>query len=254
MAKTISILLQKGGSAKTSTSLCFCAFAGKRKRKILLIDMDSQANATFASGIEDFNYSVRDVLLGKCDVKQAIQKCKYYDMLPANIDVRDLAGELTDIYALKKALEPIQGDYDYIVIDNPPMINAITINSLVASDTMIIPIEPKPFSFMGMSDLLDTINEIHSLHWNDNLSVLGILLTRYNTRTKLNERMEELIKENAERLNTTLFDCSIRECTVIPVCQEKQIALPDYKPSKNNAAMDYNGFVTKALQRLESEK
>lgn len=251
MAKTISILLQKGGSAKTTTSLCFSAFAGARKRKILLIDMDSQANATFASGIENFDYSVSDVLLGQCNIAQAIQKCKYYDLLPANTDVRNLAVELEDVYALKKILEPVQSNYDYIVIDNPPMINAITINSLVASDTLIIPIEPKPFSFMGMSDLLDTINEIHSLHWNDNLFVLGILLTRYNTRTKLNERMEKLIRENANKLNTTLFDCSIRECTVLPECQENQIALPDYKPSKNNAAIDYNGFVTKALQRLE---
>lgn len=253
MAAIISVFIPKGGTAKTSTAINFSAFAGARKRKVLLIDLDSQYNSTFSSGIENVELTIQDVLLNKCEPVQAIKHCSYYDIIPADSDIKELSVQLDDIYALKKALEPLQQNYDYIVIDNPSMINATTINSLVSSNELIIPIEARPFSFIALSDLIDVINEIKSNHWNDKLSVLGILLVRHNTRSKLSKRMEELIRDNTERLNTTLFECSIRECTVIPECQEKQIALPDYKPRSNNAAKDYNGFTTKALERLEDK-
>lgn len=259
MGKTISVFMQKGGAGKTTTAINFSAFAGARKRKILLIDLDAQGSATIFSGTNKntVSHSIRDVLVGECNINQSIQHLKYYDLIPANRDVQGMEFELSrlaDIYILKKAIEPLKNDYDFIILDCPPAINPISIAALIASDTLIVPVEPKPMTIIGLNDLISTINEIYEKHWNDDLYVLGILMTRYNTRTKLNKRMESLIAKTAASLDTTVFDCSIRECTAIAECQEKRIPLPDYKPSKNNGAMDYNGFTTKILQKLEGEK
>lgn len=259
MGKVISVFMQKGGAGKTTTALNFSAFAGARKRKILLIDLDAQGSTTIFSGTNKnaVFQSIRDVLVGECNINQPIQHLKYYDLIPANKDVQGMEFELSrlaDIYLLKKAIEPLKNDYDFIVLDCPPAINPVSIAALVASDTLIVPVEPKPMTIIGLNDLISTINEIYEKHWNDDLYVLGILMTRYNTRTKLNKRMESLIAKAALSLDTTVFDCSIRECTAIPECQEKQIPLPDYKPNKNNGAMDYNGLTTKILQKLEGEK
>lgn len=250
MAVTISFFNQKGGTAKTSTSLNFSAFAGVRKRKVLLIDLDSQMNATYASGGDmQVPNSIKEVIEGACEPGEAIQKCKYYDLIGSRADLREL--KIEDVFALRNALEQIKGNYDYIVIDNPPNISPITINSLVASDTMILTMEPAAFSFMGMSEFYDTLHEIHDLGWNKDLYVLGVLLVRASMRSKTDKRLQKLIAENVGALDTTLFDCTIRDCAVVKECQEKQIALPDYKPSKNNAAMDYNGFTTQVFKRLE---
>lgn len=259
MGKIISVFMQKGGSAKTTTAINFSAFAGARKRKILLIDLDAQGSATIFSGKDKntVHYSIRDVLVEECNISQSIQHLKYYDIIPANKNVQGMEFEisrLADIYILKKAIEPLKNGYDFIVLDCPPAINPISISALIASDTLIVPVEPKPMTIVGLNDLITTINEIYEKHWNDNLYVLGILMTRYNTRTKLNKRMASLIAKAATSLDTTIFDCSIRECTAIAECQEKQIPLPDYKPSKNNGAMDYNGFTSKVLHRLEGDK
>lgn len=256
MAVVISIFLQKGGSCKTTTAVNFAAFAGARKRKVLLIDLDAQGSASLISNISknEVQHSVRDVLVGECSIGQSIQKCKYYDIIPANAHVQGMEFELSrqsDVYVLRTILKSIKNDYDYIVLDCPPSINPISITALVASDTLIVPVEPKPLSIGGLGDLIDTLNEIYANHWNDGLYVLGILMTRYNTRTKLNKRMSELIGQAAASLDTTIFPGSIRECTAIAEAQEKQISLPDYKPSKNNGAIDYNGFVTRVFERLE---
>lgn len=258
MATVISIFLQKGGSGKTTTALNFSAFAGARKRNVLLIDMDAQGSASLISGIskDSVKYSIKNVLLNECTINQVIQHCKYYDIIPANNQVQGLEftlSKLGDINMLKKILEPLNSKYDYIVLDCPPAINPVSITALIASNTLIVPVEPKPLTIGGLSDLIDTINQIYKNHWNDSLYVLGLLMTRYNTRTKLNGRMEKLLGKAAKALNTTVFECSIRECTAIPQAQEKQIPLPDYKPRKNNGATDYNGFTTQVFKRLEGK-
>lgn len=258
MAIVISIFLQKGGVAKTTTALNLCAFAGARKRRVLLIDLDAQGSASMMSGKpkHENTYSIKNLFLNECNIDQAIQKCKYYDIIAANGQMQGMEfmlSNLGDVYVLNKVLEPIKDRYDLIILDCPPAINPVSITTLVASDTLIVPAEPKPLTIEGLIDLVDTINEIYKNHWNDNLYVLGILMTRYNVRTKLNKRMGELLGKAAKALDTSVFECSIRECTAIPQAQEKQIPLPDYKPSKNNGAIDYNGFTTQVFKRLEGK-
>lgn len=255
MAVTISIALQKGGTAKTTTSLNLANCLGYRHKKVLLVDLDSQANATFTSGHDSKNLenSVYNVLTPdnryKCMAEEAILHCKYYDLIPADIDVKDLVVELTDVFALKKAIQPLQSKYDYIIIDTPPAITSITINALCSSDHIILPCEPRPYSFLGLSDLLDAINQVRGNHWNDNLNVLGILLVKYNKRTRLTHNMKEMIMEYAARMDTTVFVTGIRECIAVPESQVARVPLLDYSPHCT-AIVDYQDFTDQVLERL----
>ena len=259
MAITISIALQKGGTSKTTTSLNLADCLGHRNKKVLLIDLDSQANTTFTSGHDSKNLknSVYNVLTPdnryKCTAEEAVLHCKYYDLLPADIDVKDLVVELNDVFALKKALQPLQSKYDYIIIDTPPAITSITINALCSSDHIILPCEPRPYSFLGLSDLLDAINQIRENHWNDNLDVLGILLVKYNKRTRLTKNMKEMIKEYADRMNTTVFHIGIREYIAVPESQVARVPLLDYSPHCT-AIVDYQEFTNQVLKRLGERK
>ena len=255
MAVTISVALQKGGTAKTTTSLNLANCLGYMHKKVLLIDLDSQANATFTSGHDSKNLdnSIYNVLTPddhyKCPIEESILHCKYYDLIPADIDVKYLVVELNDVFALKKAIQPLQSKYDYIIIDTPPAITSITINALCSSDHIILPCEPRPYSFLGLSDLLDAINEIRENHWNDNLNVLGILLVKCNNRTKLNKKMREMIEEYAGWMDTTVFSTSIRDCIAVPESQVARVPLLDYSP-RCTAIMDYQEFTYQALKRL----
>lgn len=259
MAITISIALQKGGTSKTTTSLNLANCLGYRHKKVLLIDLDSQANATFTSGYDSKNLenSVYNVLTPdsryKCKAEEAVVHCKYYDLIPADIDVKDLVVELNDVFALKKAIRPLQSKYDYIIIDTPPAITSITINALCSSHHIILPCEPRPYSFLGLSDLLDAINQIRDSHWNDDLNVLGILLVKYNKRTRLTKNMKKMIEEYVGRMDTTIFSTSIRECVAVPESQVARVPLLDYSPHCT-AIMDYQEFTSQVLKRLGERK
>lgn len=252
--KVISIALQKGGTAKTTTALNLSAELGSRGKKVLLIDMDSQANSSFASGVDSRNLdnSLYNVLTTdkryKCEIKEAILKCKYYDIVPADRDVADLVNEMKSPIALKEILKAVSENYDYVVLDTPPNLSIVTLNAFVSSDCIIIPTEPKPFNFTGMRDLEDTITDIRN-NWNDSLKVLGILLVKYSNRTNLNKQMKALIDREAKKLNTTCFECCIREGIAVPESQLAQESLIDYAPSSKPTA-DYKEFTTEVLNRL----
>ena len=145
MAITISIALQKGGVGKTATALNLAAELGLRKKSVLLIDLDAQADSTYSSGYNtsDLEYSLYNVLTTDneyhCNIEQAILNCKYYDLLPADSAVNDLTLELKDFEALKKVLALVQNKYDFIILDCPPAISMITANAFVASQNIIIP-------------------------------------------------------------------------------------------------------------------
>lgn len=255
--KVISIALQKGGTAKTTTALNLAAELGSRDNRVLLIDMDSQANASFASGINtrDLENSLYNVLTNdpqyKCRISEAILKLKYYDLIPADRDVADLISEIKSAVALKSILNTISGRYDFVILDTPPNLSVVTLNAFVASDYIIIPTEPKPFNFTGMRDLEDTIEDVRK-NWNPTLKVLGVLLVKFNNRTNLNKQMKELIDKEASKLNTTCFETSIREGIAVAESQLIQESLIDYAP-KSNPTLDYIAFATEVLNRIRGE-
>lgn len=254
MAKVISICLQKGGTAKTTTAINLSANLAYRKKKVLLIDTDFQANATFGSGIDSrgLEYSLYNVLTPdrryKCNIRDAILHTDFYDILPADKDVMDLQIELKSFTALKDSIRTIGSSYDYIIIDCPPALNIISQNALVASDYIIIPSEPKPFNFTGMVDMRETIDAVRKNH-NSNLKVLGILLVKYNKRTNLTKLMQESIDNYSAQLQTTLYESTIREGVAVPESQLAQQPLIYYAPS-SKPTIDYKAFTTETIKRL----
>ena len=154
MAITISIALQKGGVGKTTTALALASTLGFKKKKVLLIDMDGQRDSTYASGIDTIEKSITDVLGETCTVPEATIKCKYYDLLGADefLPNVELSNDVESTL-LKNVLKPYIYLYDYIIIDTPPALGNLSYMSLVASDYVVIPTEPRPFALYGLGTL-----------------------------------------------------------------------------------------------------
>lgn len=258
MAITISIALQKGGSAKTATSLNLAAELGLRKKKVLLVDLDAQADSTYSSGYSTNNleYSLYNVLTTDqqyhCDITKAILKCKYYDLLPADKAVNDLTLELKEFDALKKALSSINDKYDFVIVDCPPSLSMITANAFVASQYIIIPSECRAYGFLAMVDLKQSIDDIKK-SFNPSLKVLGILLVKFDKRTILTRQMKEMIEDFSNQLDTTVYNATIRNGIAVEEAILNQVPLCDYVRRHNNKPyIDYRGFVTETLKRLEA--
>ena len=249
MAVTISISLQKGGVGKSTTAQALASTLGFKHKKVLLIDMDSQSNVTYSSGANNPQRTISDVLGEECKPDEAIIPCKYYDLLAADNYLTNME-LMKDVKPtlLKTVIHPIKKLYDFIIIDTPPALGNLSFNSLVASDYVIVPTEPKPFSLQGLGKLHITIKSIQK-HQNPSLKILGILLVKYNNRTILNRAMKEMIEDYAKQMNTIIFHTSIRESIVVAEAQTVREPLIDYaKNSKPN--IDYKAFTTELLQMI----
>jgi len=192
VTRILAIANQKGGVGKTTTSVNLAASLRATKRRILLVDMDPQGNATMGSGIEksELEYSVYDVLIGEVSFDEAkvTTPDAGFDMLPANGDLVAAEIELLDMprreSRLKEMLDGIKDRYDFIVIDCPPSLNMLTLNALVAAQGVIIPMQCEYYALEGLSALVDTISAV-SATYNPELKIEGILRTMYDPRNKL---------------------------------------------------------------------
>lgn len=250
MAITISIALQKGGVGKTTTALALASTLGFKKKKVLLIDMDGQRDSTYASGIDTLEKSITDVLGETCAVPDAVIKCKYYDLLGADEFLPNVElSNNVESTLLKTVLKPYKNLYDYIIIDTPPALGNLSYMSLVASDYVVIPTEPRPFALKGLGTLNNTIQSIKE-SLNPDLKVLGILLIKYHNRTILNRDIKDMIEDTAHDMNTSVFNATIREGVAVPEAETMRIPLIDYaKNSKPN--IDYKAFTTELLKKVE---
>jgi len=185
---------------------------------VLLIDLDPQGNATIGSGIDkrDIARSSYHVLMGECGARDAILSLEKnrYDLLPGNADVTAAEVKLMEKIAreqrLKKAIEPIRGDYDYILIDCPPSLNILTLNALVAADGVLIPMQCEYYALEGLSALLDTIREVQETV-NPNLHIEGLLRTMYDARNNLgNDVSEQLSEHFGEQVYRTIIPRNVR--------------------------------------------
>lgn len=248
MAITIAVALQKGGVGKTTTAETIAAMLGSRGKHVLLVDLDSQMNVTFISGIEP-EKTITDVFTGDADLKEAIYQCKRYDLLAADEFLANLEKiEEVEPTLLKDVLAAVQKDYDYILIDTPPALGNLLKNGLVASDYVLIPTDARPLSIKGLDALEPTLRAVKDV--SGHFSILGVVLVKYNERTVLNRQIRELLTERVQTMDTILFDTKIREGVAVPEAQAMQMSLIDYAP-KSKPCMDYDLLVDEILQRVE---
>jgi len=200
--KILSIVNQKGGVGKTTTSINLSACLHKMKRRVLLIDLDPQSNASRGSGIdsESLEYSVNDVLLGRALASQTIVTTinDGYDLLPATPSLTESEVSLVTKdnreYVLKNILNDISASYDYILMDCPPSLNILTVNSLVSATGVLIPVQCEFYALQGLSELINTINQIQESS-NANLKIEGILRTMFDTRNNLSNDVSDQLSE-----------------------------------------------------------
>jgi chromosome partitioning protein len=217
MARVISITNQKGGVGKTTTSINLAACLVKRDKRILLIDMDPQGNSTVGCGIDanDVESTIYDLLLLETTARQATIKSECgVDLITANGDLAgaqiELLNEIGRELRLQKALIPIQDDYDYIFIDCPPALNVLTINALVASDSVMIPMQCEYFALEGLSALISTVRKIRET-LNPSLKVEGLLRTMFDGRNSLsNEVSKQLQTHFGDKVYKTVIPRNIR--------------------------------------------
>jgi chromosome partitioning protein len=214
MAKIFCIANQKGGVGKTTTTVNLCAGLAKIGQKVLLVDLDPQGNATMGSGVDKraLEYSVYEVLLDDVSISKARIRSEAcgYDVLGAN---RDLAGAEVELVnqsmrekRLRHALALVKDDYDFVLIDCPPSLNMLTLNGLCAANGVIVPMQCEYFALEGLSDLVNTIKQVHA-NLNHDLELIGLLRVMFDNRITLQKQVSDQIKAH---FGNKVFD------TVIP--------------------------------------
>jgi len=248
MKEIISIINQKGGVGKSTTAHALGSGMTMRGFKVLFVDLDGQGNLSQTVNADDPEYSVLDVLLGRVSAKDAIYRSDGEHILASSsllAGADTLIVEVGKEFRLKEALEFIYNDYDYIILDTPPALGILTINALTASTSIIIPAQADIYSLQGIDQLMGTVETVKK-YCNPDLSIKGILLTRYNPRTVLTRDITEIIQYKARELGAAFYSNPIRENISVKEAQVSRTNIFNYAP-KSNAAEDYHSFLEEVL-------
>ncbi len=252
MGKIIAIANQKGGVGKTTTSINLAASLGVLEKKVLLIDADPQANASSGLGIdiESVEIGSYQVLEHSATAKEAILQTNSpnLDIIAAHIDLVAIEIELVDEknreYMLKKSLEEIKNEYDFIIIDCAPSLGLLTLNSLVAADSVVIPIQCEYFALEGLGKLLNTIKSVQKIH-NKDLEIEGLLLTMFDSRLRLSN---QVVDEVQKHFNTMVFETIIRRNVRLGEAPSYGESIIAYDAT-SKGAVNYLNFANEILKK-----
>ncbi len=218
MGRIVAIANQKGGVGKTTTCINLAASMAATKRKILVVDLDPQGNATMASGVDKYQVEATayDLLVEDTPFEEVVCRSTSgnYDLIAANGDVTAAEIKLMEVFArevrLKNALESIRNNYDFIFIDCPPSLNLLTINAMAAADSVLVPMQCEYFALEGLTALMDTISKLAAVV-NENLKIEGLLRTMYDPRNRLsNEVSDQLKKHFGSKVYRTVIPRNVR--------------------------------------------
>ncbi len=254
MGKAIAIFNQKGGVGKTTTNVNLSACLASLGRKILVIDIDPQGNTTSGFGIDKSNISlsIYDVLINRVDVREAVipTKIDNLSIVPSNTELAGAEIELTESknreLTLKNAIESIKGDFDFIFIDCPPSLGLLTINALVASDSVVIPIQCEYYALEGVSQLMNTIKLVKS-SLNPNLDIEGVVLSMFDGRTNLSIQVVDEVKKYFKgKVYTSIIPRNVR----LAEAPSHGLSIMEYDP-KSKGAEAYLELANEFLDYIE---
>jgi len=216
MGKIISIANQKGGVGKTTTAINLAAAIGNNNKRVLVIDADPQGNATTGFGIEKNNCenTIYELLLGECSISDCIVKDVYKNLsvIPSNVNLAGIeVQKLNDMnreFLLKNELDWVKKDYDYIFIDCPPSLSMLTVNAMVASNSVFVPLQCEFYALEGLSQLIYTVNLVRK-RLNKDLVLEGIVFTMYDSRTNLSHQVVDNVKESLKEYDYNIYETMI---------------------------------------------
>ena len=218
MGRIIAIANQKGGVGKTTTSINLSASLAAKGKKVLVIDTDPQGNTTSGFGIEknELEDTIYELILGECSIRDCIisNVIKNVSVVPSNVNLAAAEIELIGVdkkeFILKNEVDYVKDDYDFIIIDCPPSLNMLTINSMTTADSVLVPIQCEYYALEGLSQLIHTINLVKE-RLNPNLNIDGVVFTMYDSRTNLSMQVVENVKQNLnQKVYNTLIPRNIR--------------------------------------------
>lgn len=245
MAQIITITNQKGGVGKTTISSALICGLHQRGARVLGVDTDPQGNLGFTLGLDPDNIkTLYDVFTGSCTIQEAISHTEYGDILPSDIMLSSfdvLFPAQHREYLLSQYLASVKDQYDFIIIDTPPSLNILTINAYVASTGLIIPMESEILSLVGVSQILETVEAVRA-SFNPHLRVLGILMNRFDSRTRLSREVLEMAEEVANQMDSHVFPVYIRRGVDVARAPAYGQSVLSYRPTAK-PAIDLGNFV-----------